>query len=42
MPQNERSWRLLERHGFEREGLLRDHGFWRDAFQDTYLYSRLG
>ena len=42
MPENERSWRLLERHGFEREGLLRDHGFWRDAFQDAYLYAKLG
>ena len=42
MPENERSWRLLERHGFEREGRLRDHGFWRDAFQDAYLYASLG
>jgi len=42
MPANQRSWRLLERHGFEREGLLRDHGFWRDDFHDAYLYARLG
>ena len=42
MPENERSWALLERHGFEREGLLRDHGFWKDDFHDTNLYAKLG
>jgi len=42
MPENPRSWALLERHGFEREGLLRDHGFWKDDFRDVYLYARLG
>ena len=42
MPENQRSWALLERHGFEREGLMRDHGFWKDDFHDTYLYAKLG
>ena len=40
-PGNHRSIRLLERHGFVREGLLRDHGFWRGRFQDQLLYARL-
>jgi len=42
MPENLRSWALLERHGFEREGLMRDYGLWRDDFQDLYLYAKLG
>jgi len=41
-PGNIWSRALLERHGFEREGLLRDHGFWKDAFWDQIVYSRLG
>jgi ribosomal-protein-alanine N-acetyltransferase len=36
------SCRLLERHGFEREGVLRDHGFWKDRFWDQVVYGRLG
>ena len=38
---NERSCRLLERHGFQREGLLRDHGFWRGRYWDQIAYARL-
>jgi len=39
---NAPSERLLERHGFEREGLLREHGFWKDRFWDQLVYARLG
>jgi ribosomal-protein-alanine N-acetyltransferase len=40
-PGNVRSCALLERHGFRREGLLRDYGYWRDRFWDQLLYARL-
>jgi ribosomal-protein-alanine N-acetyltransferase len=39
---NAPSGRLLERHGFEREGLLREHAFWKDRFWDQLVYARLG
>lgn len=39
---NDPSCRLLERHGFQREGVLRDHGFWKDRFWDQVVYARLG
>jgi ribosomal-protein-alanine N-acetyltransferase len=39
---NEPSCRLLERHGFTREGVLRDHAFWKDRFWDQVVYARLG
>ena len=39
---NEPSCRLLERHGFEREGQLRDHAFWKGRFWDQIVYARLG
>jgi ribosomal-protein-alanine N-acetyltransferase len=39
---NDPSCRLLERHGFEREGVLRDHAFWKDRFWDQVVYARLG
>ena len=39
---NDPSCRLLERHGFEREGVLRDHAFWKDQFWDQVVYGRLG
>jgi ribosomal-protein-alanine N-acetyltransferase len=38
---NAPSCRLLQRHEFEREGLLRDHGFWKGRFWDQILYARL-
>jgi ribosomal-protein-alanine N-acetyltransferase len=40
-PGNFRSCRLLERHGFRREGVLRDHGYWRGRFWDQFIYGRL-
>ena len=41
-PGNDPSCRLLERHGFAREGLLRDYGYWKDRFWDQIVYARLG
>ncbi len=46
-PENTASWKLLEKIGFQREGLLRQNVFFRrDAGQplwtDTYVYARLG
>ena len=41
-PGNSWSCALLERHGFEREGVLREYGFWKDAFWDQIVYSKLG
>ena len=38
---NQRSCALLERHGFVREGLLRDHGYWTGRFWDQIVYGRL-
>ena len=46
-PRNERSWRLLEALGFQREGHLRQNVyFWKDEagaplWKDTYLYAEL-
>jgi [ribosomal protein S5]-alanine N-acetyltransferase len=37
-PGNYRSCRLLERHGFAREGLLAGYGFWKGAYQDQLIY----
>lgn len=39
---NQWSCRLLERHGFIREGVLRDHAFWKDEFWDQLIYAKLG
>jgi ribosomal-protein-alanine N-acetyltransferase len=38
---NERSIRLLERVGFQREGRLRQYRLARGAFYDSYMYSLL-
>jgi RimJ/RimL family protein N-acetyltransferase len=38
---NERSWRLLERCGMTREGLMRDHKLVRGEWRDSYLYAIL-
>lgn len=35
------SWRLMERIGMRREGLLRDHKCIRGSWRDSYLYSVL-
>ncbi len=40
-PGNEASAHLLERHGFRREGVLRDHAFWKGRFWDQWLYAKL-
>lgn len=40
-PWNEASQRVLERVGFQREGLLRSYASWRGSRQDVYLYSLL-
>ena len=38
---NEPSCRLLERHGFEREGVLKEHAFWKDRFWDQVIYGKV-
>jgi ribosomal-protein-alanine N-acetyltransferase len=38
---NARSCALLERHGFQREGVLRDHAWWKGQFWDQLIYARL-
>lgn len=40
-PGNDRSCRLLERHGFAREGVLREYGFWKGRYWDQIVYGRL-
>jgi [ribosomal protein S5]-alanine N-acetyltransferase len=40
-PGNAASIRLLEKLGFEREGLRREFGFWNGCYQDVYLYALL-
>ncbi|MDR3508067.1 MAG: GNAT family protein [Caulobacteraceae bacterium] len=40
-PGNERSCRLLVRHGFAREGVLRDFGYWRGRYWDQIQFARL-
>ena len=40
-PDNAASARLLARHGFEREGLLRESFFFNGAFSDTLVCARL-
>jgi ribosomal-protein-alanine N-acetyltransferase len=38
---NEASMRLLTKLGFQREGLLRQRGFWKDGYHDVWLFSLL-
>lgn len=40
-PDNHASNRLLERHGFAQEGLLRESYFHNGVFQDTAVWARL-
>jgi len=37
-PGNVRSCRLLERHGFKREGVLEDYGFWKGRYWDQIVF----
>lgn len=39
--ENTASWRVMERVGMEREGLLRHHQLVRGEWRDSYLYSVL-
>lgn len=39
--ENEKSYRLLEKLNFSREGLLRDESYYRGKFYDHYLYALL-
>lgn len=41
MPQNKPSSHLLEKLGFQNEGLMREYGYWRGGFHDLELYSLL-
>lgn len=38
---NEPAWRLLERLGFHRDGVLRSHYFYKGEFHDKFAYSLL-
>ncbi len=40
-PENTASIRILEKLGFEREGLRREFGFWQGRYQDVFLYALL-
>lgn len=40
-PGNLASAALLSRFGFQLEGTMRDHGFWKGRFWDQHLYARL-
>jgi ribosomal-protein-alanine N-acetyltransferase len=37
-PGNHRSCRLLERHGFRREGVMAGHAFWKGRYWDQIVY----
>lgn len=41
MPGNEASAQLLRKLGFQREGLLREYGFWKNEFQDLQMFALL-
>jgi ribosomal-protein-alanine N-acetyltransferase len=38
---NDRSARVLEKVGFEEEGVLRQRGFWKGEYRDLRLFSLL-
>ena len=40
-PDNKRSWGLLERCGFEREGLFKEDTYFEGKFYDSVIYSKL-
>lgn len=41
LPSNEKSYRMLERIGYEREGLLHDKAFLNGEYKDNYIYARI-
>jgi ribosomal-protein-alanine N-acetyltransferase len=41
MLENIASIRLLEKLGFQEEGILREYGYWKGKFHDLKLFSRL-
>ena len=41
VPANVASEKVLEKLGFEKEGLMRQYGFWKGAFHDMNLFSLL-
>ncbi len=41
MPANDASARVLEKLGFQREGLLREYGFWKNQYWDLQLFALL-
>ncbi len=41
VPANVASEKVLERLGFEKEGLMREYGFWKGKFHDMNLFSLL-
>ena len=40
-PKNERSWRVMEKLGMVREGILRKHIKWQGEFRDVLYYGVL-
>jgi RimJ/RimL family protein N-acetyltransferase len=40
-PANTASYRVMEKLGMQKEGLLREHEFWKGAWRDFLLYSIL-
>lgn len=40
-PRNAASNKLLDRHGFVREGLLKENFYWNGEFQDSAVWSKL-
>ncbi len=41
MTGNDASMRLLQKLGFQEEGLLRQYGYWQDAYHDLHLFALL-
>lgn len=41
IPENTASENVLKKLGFEKEGLMRQYGYWKNEFHDMNLFSRL-
>ena len=41
IPGNDASVRVLEKLGFQREGILREYGFWKNRFWDLQMFALL-